>query len=310
MKIEKVKYSHYGDCYKLTNGTVEVFVTAELGPRVICYRFVDGTNILGELSPDTVVKTDFGDWHPWGGHRLWHAPEVSPRSYVPDNDPIEVQMIGNSTVRATPAFETATQIQKEMYINLDREGTGVTITHTLKNKGLWPIELAPWALTIMNAGGRVIIPQEPFISHGEKFLAARPLVLWHFMDMSDPRWTFGKKYIQLCTDTKLDFPQKVGAGNKQGWAGYLRENLLFVKRFPYIEGANYPDYGCNFETFTSGDFIEVESLGSLVKLEPGEVATHVEHWHLFDNINAGDTEESLDKAIMPLVKKTVEKKTA
>ena len=304
MKIEKVQYSHYGDCYKLTNGTVEVIVTANLGPRVICYRFIDGTNILGELGPDTVVKTELGEWHPWGGHRLWHAPEVLPRSYVPDNDPIEVQLIGNSTVRATPALETATNIQKEMYINLDREGTGVTITHTLKNTGAWPVELAPWALTIMNAGGRTILPQEPFIPHSERLLAARPLVLWHFTDMSDPRWTFGKKYIQLRTDSNLNYPQKIGAGNKQGWAGYLREDLLFVKRFPYIEGANYPDYGCNFETFTSGDFIEVETLGSLVKLEPGEVATHVEHWHLFNNVDAGDTEDSLDKAIMPLVKKT------
>ena len=308
MKIEKVQYSHYGDCYKLTNGTVEVIVTANLGPRVICYRFIDGTNILGELGPDTVVETDLGDWHPWGGHRLWHAPEVKPRSYVPDNDPIEVEQVGNSTVRATPAFETATQIQKEMYINLDREGTGVTITHTLKNKGAWPIELAPWALTIMNAGGRTILPQEPFIPHSERLLGARPLVLWHFTDMSDPRWTFGKKYIQLRTDSNLNFPQKIGAGNKQGWAGYLREDILFVKRFPYIEGTNYPDYGCNFETFTSGDFIEVETLGSLVKLEPGEIATHVEHWHLFNNVDAGSTEDSLDNAIMPLVKKTDVKK--
>lgn len=310
LKIEKINYSHYGNCYKLTNGTVEVFVTADLGPRVICYRFVDGTNILGELNPDNVVKTEWGDWHPWGGHRLWHSPEVMPRSYAPDNDPVEVQMIGNSTVRAKPAFETATQIQKEMYISLDREGTGVTITHTLKNKGVWPIELAPWALTIMNPGGRVIIPQEPFIAHGEKYLPARPLVLWHFTDLSDSRFIYGKKYIQLNTDANLDYPQKIGVGNKQGWAGYLRNDLLFVKRFPYVEGADYPDYGCNFETYTSGDFIEVESLGSNVKLEPGEVATHVEHWFLFDKVDAGDTEESLDKMIAPIIKKTAEAQTA
>lgn len=307
IKIEKVEYSIYGTCYKLSNGTVDLLVTADLGPRVIYYGFTGETNILAELGPDYVVKTELGEWHHWGGHRLWHAPEVLPRSYVPDNDPIEAEMIGKSTIRVAPALESATNIKKEMYISLDREGTGVTITHTLKNKGPWPIELAPWALTIMNGGGVTIFPQEPFVSHDEKLLPVRSMTLWGFTDMSDPRWTFGKKYIQLRTDEKLADPQKIGVANKQGWAAYLREGTLFVKRFHYEEGAAYPDYGCNFETYTEGSFMEVETLGPLTKLEPKDTATHVEHWHLFNGVDAGKDEKTLDKAISQLVASTVVK---
>jgi hypothetical protein len=237
---------------------------------------------------------------------LWHAPEVLPRSYVPDNDPVESQIIGKSTVRVAPPLEKPTGIQKEMYISLDREGTGVTITHTLRNRGAWPIELAPWALTIMNGGGVTIFPQEPAIPHGEKFLPARPMALWNFTDMSDPRWTFGKRYVRLRTDPKLNTPQKIGAGNTLGWAGYLREKTLFIKRFSYKQGVEYPDFGCNFETFTNGDFMEVETLGPLTKLDPGEAATHVEHWFLFADVDAGNTEDTLDAAISPLVKKTAD----
>jgi hypothetical protein len=109
--------------------------------------------------------------------------------------------------------------------------------------------------------------------------------------------------MRLKTDTKLTDPQKIGAANKLGWVGYLRGKTLFIKRFPYVEGAHYPDFGCNFETYTAGDFMEVESLGPLAKLEPGESATHVEHWFLFKDVNAGTTEDSLDKAIAPLVAK-------
>lgn len=304
MQIEKEPYAHYGDCYKLSNGTVEVYVTLDLGPRIICYRFVDGTNILGELGPDTVVKTELGEWRPWGGHRLWHAPESMPRSYVPDNEPVKAEMIGKSSIRVAPAFEKATGIKKEMYVHLDKEGTAVTITHTLKNKGLWPVELAPWALTIMNGGGQTICPQEPFMKHTENLLPARPLVLWHYTNMSDPRWTWGEKYFRLQCDAGIAEPQKVGVANKQGWAGYLREKTLFIKRFPYLEGSKYPDYGCNFETYTAGNFIEVETVGALTTLQPGETATHVEHWYLFDNVEVGDDERSLDAALAPLVKKT------
>jgi len=309
IKIEKVKYSIYGNCYKLSNGVVDVLVTTDLGPRIIFYGFTGENNMLAELGSEADLKNGLDQWHPWGGHRLWHAPEVKPRTYVPDNVPVEAEIVGKSTVRVAPPFETSTHIQKEMYISLDREGTGVTITHTLKNKGPWPVELAPWALTIMNGGGTTIFPQEPFISHDDKLLPARSMALWNFTDMSDPRWEFGKRYIRLSTNEKLDDPQKIGAADKLGWAGYLRNKTLFIKRFPYVEGANYPDFGCNFETYTAGNFMEIESLGPLAKLDPGETATHVEHWYLFKDVNAGDTEETLDKAITPLVEKTGKKST-
>jgi len=304
VSVEKTKYSTYGNCYKLSNGTVDVMVTLDLGPRVIYYGFTGGENTFAELSPDAAVKHELGEWHPWGGHRLWHAPEVLPRSYVPDNDPVTAELVGKDSVRVAPALENATSIQKEMLIALAPDGTEVTITHKLTNKGQWAIELAPWALTIVNGGGVTIFPQEPFVSHEDSLLPARPLALWSFTDMSDPRWKFGKQYIRLRTDSDLHFPQKIGAAVKAGWGAYLRKDVLFVKRFPYIEGAKYPDFGCNFETYTDGDFMEVETLAPLTKLEPGASATHVEHWYLFKGVNAGDTEDSLDKALAPLIAQT------
>lgn len=305
VKIEKAKYSRYGNVMKLSNGTVDVMVTTDLGPRIIFYGFTGGTNILGELGPDALVKTEWGDWHPWGGHRLWAAPEALPRSYWPDNDPIKVETVGADAVRATPAPEKANGIQKEMLVALDPDGTKVTITHKITNMGMWPVELAPWTLTIMNGGGTTILPQEPFIAHGDVFLPARPLVLWNYTDMADQRWTFGTKYVRLRTDENIkDKPQKIGAANKLGWAGYLRDGQLFVKRFPYIEGATYPDYGCNFETYTDGSFMEVETVGPLTKIEPGDAVTYVERWYLFKDVKAGATEDSLDAALKPLVQKT------
>lgn len=307
VKVDKIPYFNQPNCYKLFNGVVEVIVTSDIGPRVICYRFAGGENILAELGPDAVVKTELGDWHPWGGHRLWHAPEVLPRTYFPDDGPVAVQVVGTDSIRLTQPVEAATHIQKEMLIKLDGRGTRVTITHKLTNKGLWPVELAPWALTIMNGGGVTIIPNEPYIPHDEKLLPARAMVLWHYTDMSDPRWTFGKKYVRLRTDEKREKPQKLGAANKQGWAAYLRKKTLFVKRFPFVEGADYPDLGCNFETYSAGSFMEIETLGPLAKLEPGQSATHVEDWYLFKDVDAGATEESLDAAISPLVERTAGK---
>jgi hypothetical protein len=59
-------------------------------------------------------------------------------------------------------------------------------------------------------------------------------------------------------------------------------NALFVKKIEHIEGGKYPDCGCNFETFTNGEMLEIESLSPLRTLEPGESVSHTEQWHLLD----------------------------
>ena len=85
--IGKVEYLGLPNCVRLSNGTTEVVVTTDVGPRVIRYAFLGGENVLGEC-PKAKVTTQLGEWRPWGGHRLWTAPEGMPRSYVPDDSPI------------------------------------------------------------------------------------------------------------------------------------------------------------------------------------------------------------------------------
>jgi len=300
--MEKVGYLNQPNCLRLSNGTVEAIVTTDIGPRVVHYGLVSGENLLGEAL-DAKVETQLGEWKPWGGHRLWHAPEVIPRTYVPDNAPIEAEELGPRTVRLVQPVEEETGIRKEMTITLGESGTGLTLEHKLTNTNRWAVDLAPWALTIMNGtgGGTVILPQEPYRSHDDCLLPARPVVLWHYTDLADPRWALGPTYVRLTVNDELPEPQKLGIANKQGWAAYAHGHTLFVKRFPYRDGAAYPDCGCNCEVYTAGAFVEVETLGPLCRLEPGESAEHPETWGLFDDVEIGDTEESVGAALGPRV---------
>jgi hypothetical protein len=307
VKVEKVTYYNLPNCYKLSNGTVEIIVTTDIGPRILRYAFIGAENILGELSPDVKVTTELGDWRPYGGHRLWIAPESKRLSYSPDNEPISWERVGSNGLRLLQPIEPKTGIRKEMTVLLDDSGTRVTIHHKLTNLNLFPMEIAPWALTIMNGGGVTILPQEPYISHDDYVLPARPMVLWHYTDLTDPRWSIGKRYIRLRTDENRPESQKIGILCKQGWAAYHRKGTLFVKRFAYAEGANYPDYGSNCETYTSGSFMEIETLAPLHKLALEQSAEHVEHWFLFKNVDIGTSEASLDAAITPLVRQTEHK---
>lgn len=302
---EKSSHPLYGGAIKLTNGTVDVLVTTDIGPRIIFFGFSGESNVFGEMSLDESVETSLGAWRPVGGHRLWTAPEDSPRSYTPDNSPVDAEVIMPCCVRVRPAPDISASVQKEMIITLDKQGTRVTVEHSIQNIGLWPVTLAPWALTIMKGGGTTIFPQEPFAPHTECLTPARPLVLWSYTDMSDSRWEFGKKLVRLSCDEKLDYPQKIGAAVKAGWAAYALGDLLFVKRFPYDDSRRYADYGCNFETYTKGSFMEVETLGALTEVQPGESAKHTERWYLWRDVDLGSSDDSAEEALRAVISKCV-----
>ncbi len=304
--MEKVSYLGQPNCYRLSNGTSELIVTTDMGPRIVRYGFCGAQNMLGEV-PDAAVHTELGEWKPLGGHRLWAAPEAKPRSYAPDNEAVEFEIESEQSIHLRPPVEAQTGLQKELTVTLDIKGTRAVVRHRITNRNLWGVTLAPWALTIMNGGGEVILPQEDYRSWDEHLLPARPLVVWHYTNLTDPRFSISAKYIRLRTDAALNSPQKLGILNKQGWAAYRRAQTLFVKTVAYLEGASYPDYNSNTETYTAGSFIELETLAPLQYLEPGASAEHTEHWFLFPFVAAGADDATLDAALSPLVAQSTAK---
>ena len=285
---------------RLSNESVGVVATTDVGPRIVEYALHGGLNVLGE-APDARIETPLGVWRPYGGHRLWCAPEASPRSYVPDNDPVLVEEIGERAVRLIAPPESATGIARAITVVLDDTGSGLTLLHRITNTSLWMVELAPWALTIVAPGGEALVPQEPYRPHAESLLPVRTLALWSYTDLSDERLRFGRRFIRVRSRSTMAEPLKIGASNAQRWAGWHRDGTLFVKRFPYSSEALYPDLGCNTEIYTAGDFMELESLGPMIRLEPGASVEHLERWSLFDGFDAGDDDDRLAVALAPLL---------
>ena len=85
--MEKVEYKGWSNCVRLSNDLVDLIATTDVGPRIIRFGFVGGENEFKEYE-DMMGQTGGDEWRTYGGHRLWHAPEVQPRTYFPDNAPI------------------------------------------------------------------------------------------------------------------------------------------------------------------------------------------------------------------------------
>ena len=140
--------------------------------------------------------------------------------------------------------------------------------HRIVNRNATPLEVAPWALTILD-GGTCLLPLEPYRSHGDALSPSGPLVLWPFTDLTDPRLSFEGRMVRVATEPLSEEPQKLGLANRREWAGYLKGDTLFAKRYPYLPGETYPDFGVNTEVFVKGRFMELETLGPVRRLAPG-----------------------------------------
>jgi len=310
-KMEKAVYGGWPNCIRMSNGTVELIATTDVGPRIIRFGFVGQQNEFFE-DQEQLGKTNSAQWLAFGGHRLWLAPEAKPRSYFPDSQPVKAVEQGN-TLRLIQPIETTNGMQKEIELTLDPKAAHVTAIHKITNHNLWDVEFAPWTLTVMAPKGKAIFPSELYSPHPDIpdtpgqvidkrfYLPVRTLVLWSYTNLADPRWVFTSKYLILKQDPAATKPQKIGMSNEQSWGAYLRGGHLFVKKVMYQKGATYPDHGCNFETFTNPSMLELESVGPMTKVPPGGSVTHREDWYLFDNVTADDTDASIDAAVLPKV---------
>jgi hypothetical protein len=304
VKTEKISYGGWNNCIRMTNRTVELIATTDVGPRIIRYGFVGKENEFFEI-PSTLGKTDFKEWVPFGGHRLWIAPEEKPKTYFPDSSKISYE-IKENTLRLIQPVESYNDVQKEMIITMDPASSHVGIVHQLTYKGNKNINLAPWSITQMEKGGIAIFPQEDYAPHPDSpegiklnidksfYLPIRTYALWSYTNLKDPRFKITGKYIMLKQDPQNSSPQKIGMSNRKNWGAYTRNGHLFLKKSSYDLSGNYPDAGSSFESYVDGNMLEMETLGPLVTLKPGESITHKEDWYLFDNSAIDGSDESID----------------
>ena len=309
MSLEQVTYGNWGNCLRLFNEQAELFITLDFGPRVIRFGWIGGQNMFCE---DTEVESSasgedfdavYGEGKTWyirGGHRLWTSPEARPRSYYPDNEPVAWEEIENG-VLLTPPPQKWTQLQEQMEITMCPKSAKVTVKHKIVNLGAWDIEFAAWALTVLARGGLEIVPQP---QKDTVLLGNRLLALWPYTKMTDERVYWGDKYISLQQHPDADHPIKFGINSEHGFAAYCLNDDLFVKKFELHEGADYPDGGMSFETYTNSLMLEMESISPMKKVAPGECIEHTEYWALYSGVTAPDPkdEAAMDALVEAYVK--------
>lgn len=295
--MEISPYGGWKNVIKLSNEFVELFVTLEVGPRIVRYSFLNDLNVFKEV-PDQLGSQGEDEWCLRGGHRLWVAPEDD-GTYTLDNVPVEYEKLSKYSVIVRNAPEKLNGWQKEMEIKLDKETPRVTVRHRIRNisdRESKPI--SAWALTVMAPGGHAIVATPPPGPHVTYLLPNRKFIFWPYAEPNDPRMAYGPANFQVWQDAQRG-PFKIGALSQQKWVAYQNGNTVFAKSIPYESGVHYPDMGVNLEIFTNQEILEVETLSPLRRLQPGEVIEHIEKWVLLRHDEVIDTHTNLNSLIEP-----------
>ena len=297
VQIETVAYGGWSQCTRLFNDEIELIVTTQVGPRIIRCGFIGGPNLMCER-PEEMGQSGGEDFRLYGGHRLWHAPEHPNRTYYPDNAPVTISTHAGGVVFTSP-IETTTRLQKSLSVLLHPSRPQVRIGHSITNHHPWAVTFAPWALSVMRAGGVAIIPLPERVSHEHNLLPTYTMTFWPYTNMADPRWTWGERYVLLRHDAQAAAPQKIGVWTDQGWLAYVNDKTLFIKTFQVDATATYPDYNSPTEVFTNQTFTEMETLGPLRSLESGAWVDHEETWHLVRDVASPQNDADVSSMILP-----------
>lgn len=279
----KLSNGFLGRQITVDNGVIEFTATLDVGPRIISLRPINGLNIMYNDEGDYVNKdcsSVYGagkKWHIYGGHRLWLSPEEM-STYYPDNDPVRYELTENGIILTPPLWKV---VEVQPCIKIEFIGKNdIQVTHTVTNFGEKK-KLCLWALTVMKCGGKMTFELS---KEDTGLLANRNVVMWSYASMKDSRVTIDDDRIVLKSDTKVPNAYKIGAYKRDAKAVYEYaedgRQVTFRKEVQGVDGAEYPDFTCNFESYCSDKIHEIETLSSMQIVDKNAKIEHIEKWHI------------------------------
>jgi len=268
-------------CVELTQGEAKA-VLSPIGGRVLEFT-AHGHNAMyldpaereadgNKTPPMTAGRFDFGPElttpsHPkiWSGR--WSTEITGPHSarmVSPQDDASGVQLIRDFTLTAGVG------------------GPLLSCRQTICNVSNQPREYCHWGRSFSPGGGIALVPLAGTSRFPSKYAMYEDSAIINVRN-TDDKIRERDGFLEILAPPRKP---KLGFDSFAGWLGYLHPTgMLFVKRF-----ATYPDRVYNEAAgltlsvwYPEGPRIELEPIGPRERLQPGEVASFTEEWHLLQH---------------------------
>ncbi len=262
----------------ITHGKIRIDLNIDLGGRIdqICY------NEQPLLFPAKEHPEYNGSvWWP-SPQKDWHWPP--PKSI--DRNPYKLTR-GNGLIqlRSIPGPESDLQLKKTIQLLNDHQ---IRLIYEATNIGKLPKKFGHWEVTRLPKGGRVIFPVGELLAKKEH-PKLRSSLFFNDPDLIPSCINKNEKCFNIEISEKTAcIPQtdkfKLLADASEGWAAYLKDGLLLVKRFKDTPIAELPPEQGEVELFVnpSLNFIELEQHGQYQKVLPDHTSIWVVDWYILE----------------------------
>ena len=266
----------------LKNDRAEAFAIATPYPRVLAFRLKGGENPL-HISRE----------YEYIGVRSWFfEPTQIPESGLPALQPATAERTGARSVRLTAAPDDSSGLRLTMEIALDAERPILHIRHGFKNMRAEKRRIACWALNVIRPDAGVGVT--PWRTGGR-----RSLLFWPNTDPNEAGIYLGLRALALdYRITPQNGWQKVGTNGDAGWIAFVWNETALKSTVAHVADAEYPEDGGTVTMFNSTSevfdgkprFGEIENVGPLSELMPGDTLWMEQELELFTRIETNDPE--------------------
>lgn len=284
MAVENIDYAGYQKCIALRNDHARIVLGPHCGGRVLEYAW-EGQNALmldprhdgWEAAPG---REPLGMLFPSGGRF-----DIGPEHIIPKHPELwysawQAEIVDNHTVRMSSVDSPTVGVRLIREFSLAADGSHLRCTQTQVNISDHATRWCHWSRTFGRGHGICIVPLTPELSRfPRQYVMYEPRSLINF-EPQDAAILVKDGFLLV-----LDTPQypKLGIDSYAGWFGYLMpQGLLFLKRFPTDPTRVYNEMaGLTLSLWYYKDLVcELEPIGPMEVLEPGESASFTEDWWL------------------------------
>lgn len=281
VNITEINYKDYNNCLRVTNNLVELVISIEHEIRIIKYAFVGGENHFREE----------GSCNDLGGHRFGYINQFNHKSDFINDDQIQYQKISNG-IRLIQNIEKWTQMRKVIEIIFEENSSEVKVIYKVISLNAFDINISLFSSTTLKDGGIEIIP---FYRGDNLEIPDKSLVFWPYSNLRDSRVYFGDRYIAMKVNHDVQDKFRIGLNARVGF--YYNDHGMFIKEVVYSpsDSIEYPNRGCNYESFITENYLEMQSNSPIYKLSMNNSITHTEIWNIYRDVNLDSIDDFIDK---------------
>jgi hypothetical protein len=303
---KKSNYNNWGTSWDsvvvLKNGIVTIAAVPKIGGRVMQYdlgthpsiyihesmkgkNITSGDSMIGGFRQLPSPQSDF----------QWPSPpKVDFGAYTctvlqKNADSAVISLLSPIEDSNLDKYKTHKGLQFKRDITLYKGSTRVKVVMTMYNKGQQSMTHGIWDITQSSCSNNDTADLENFWIYFQRYEQSTLGGNKGYVQYKNEGTGAGAQWIPDAAPGNIMGIQfkklrgKIGADCRAGWICFndRYDAYAYVKTFTYATGKNYPDSGASVQVYTypNMNMLEVEVLGPLTTIAPGDSVTLEENWY-------------------------------